>query len=72
VKSILVEVPVLKPTEDMIFYKCRNHCQISDFNALKEEFKNEMSRFNNVKKYVKMLTARIEKHKRIMIQLVKI
>ena len=42
-------------------YKCRDHCNLSDFNALKEEYKNEMARFNNVKKYVSMLTAQIEK-----------
>lgn len=45
---------------------------MSDFNALKEEYKNEMVRFNNVKKYVSMLTDQIVKYKQIIGKLLQI
>lgn len=64
--SVIVEQLILKPTEEMIMYKCKDHWKLSDFNALKQEYKNEMERFNNVKKYVAMLTAQIAKDKEII------
>ena len=55
----------------MITYKCKDHCKISDFNALKEEFKGEMGRFNNVKKYVTLLTDKIVEYKGVIKKLMK-
>jgi hypothetical protein len=72
VKNIIVEQLVVKPTEDMLLYKCRDHCRISDFLALKEEYKHEMDRFNNLKKYVELLTEQIVQYKDIIIKLRKI
>jgi len=48
-RSVIVEKAVVEPIEELIMYKCKDHCKINDFNALKDEHKNEMKRFNNVK-----------------------
>ena len=39
INSIIVDQFITVPTEEMITYKCKDHCKISDFEALKEEYK---------------------------------
>lgn len=70
-KSIVIEKPIVSPSEDLITYKCKDHWKLSDFNALKDEYKNEMERFNNVKKYVTLLTDQIIKLKEVIKKLMK-
>ncbi|CAI2367096.1 unnamed protein product [Moneuplotes crassus] len=71
-RNVIVEQPIIEPIEELIMYKCRDHCKISDFNELKEEHKKEMERFNNVKRYVTMLTDKIVKYKDVVLQFINI